>query len=323
MYHFDEEKMTPQKPEIPIVILVGPTAIGKTSLSLELAELFHCEIVSVDSMQVYRYMDIGTAKATIAERQLVPHHLIDVVDPDESYDAVRYARDASAAIHEIHRKGKIPLLTGGTGLYLRSLLHGIFPGVPESEEVRNKLLLRLHEEGSSKLHEELKKCDLASAEKIHHNDSQRILRALEVYYTTGKPLSVHIIEHKAISKDNQYPEALQIGLTTDRKKLYKRINARTEIMIESGLEEEVKQLLHMGYSEKLNSMNSIGYRHMINYLNEAWSREQMFELLARDTRRYAKRQYTWFSKNDDLAWFDVDDREKVIKQVKDWVGVHA
>ncbi len=304
--------------EIPIVVLVGPTAIGKTTLSLELADRFQCEIVSVDSMQVYRHMDIGTAKVSAVEREMVPHHLLDVVNPDEDYDAVRYARDASAAICEIHRRGKIPLLTGGTGLYLQSVLHGIFPGAPESKKERKKLLERANNTPSSELHEELEKHDLAAAQKIHPNDTQRIIRALEVYYGTGKPLSVHIEEQRAASRGSRYQNIIQIGLTTERENLYKRINYRSEVMIELGLEEEVSHLLEMGYTANLNSMNGIGYRHMVNYLNGNWSREQMLELLARDTRRYAKRQYTWFSKNEDLLWFDITHQKEVIEKISAW-----
>ncbi len=180
----------------PCLVLVGPTAIGKTDLSLTLARRYDCEIVSVDSMQVYRYMDIGTAKASVSERSEIPHHLIDIVDPDEDYDAAKFAKDGLQAIRDIHSRGKIPLLTGGTGLYLRALFEGIFPGVPGDEEIRQTLKDRLLTEGASKLHEELSICDSISAKRIHENDTQRLLRALEVFYVSGIPWSEHIAHHK-------------------------------------------------------------------------------------------------------------------------------
>jgi len=302
-----------------ILVLIGPTAIGKTALSLDLAQRFDCEIISVDSMQVYRYMDIGTAKATIAEREVVPHHLIDIVNPDEDYDAARFTKDATRLIDEIIERGKLPLLTGGTGLYLKSLLNGIFPEAPSDKDVRNKLKDRLKDEGSLVLHEELSICDRISADKIHHNDTQRLLRALEVYHTTGIPWATHLINQ---NKDNETAglpvDALQIGLTCDREKLYQRINMRSGIMLDNGLEEEVLQLLKNGFSSELKSMGSIGYRHMIGYLNDEYSKDEMIRLLARDTRRYAKRQYTWFNKIKEVQWLDVKHSSSVVKMVDQW-----
>ena len=250
--------MTPEIIEQPCLVLVGPTAIGKTDLSLTLARQYGCEIISVDSMQVYRHMDIGTAKASPGERAEIPHHLIDIVDPDENYDAARFAVDALHAIRDIHSRGKIPLLTGGTGLYLRALFEGIFPGVPVDEETRRNLKERLIAEGSSKLHEELCVCDSVSAKRIHTNDSQRLLRALEVFYVSGVPLSEHIVTHKNQAEGVHFTNALQIGLTTDRKILYQRINKRCDAMLESGLEDEVRKLLAMGYDKELKAFGSIG-----------------------------------------------------------------
>lgn len=302
-----------------ILVLIGPTAIGKTALSLELAQRFDCEIISVDSMQVYRYMDIGTAKASITERNLVPHHLIDVVDPDENYDAARFVEDATRLIDEIIQRGKLPLLTGGTGLYLKSLLEGIFPEAPSDENVRNKLKERLKNEGSDKLHKELQVCDRISADKIHMNDTQRLLRALEVYHTTGIPWSTHLANQNREKSASGLPvDALQIGLTCDRDKLYQRINMRTGIMIDSGLEEEVSTLLKNGYSSELKSMGSIGYRHMTGYLKNDYSKDEMIRLLARDTRRYAKRQYTWFNNIKEVQWVDVNKNTSVVEMVQQW-----
>jgi len=310
--------VTPEIIEKRCMVLIGPTAIGKTDLSLTLARRYDCEIVSVDSMQIYKYMDIGTAKASNSERLEIPHHLIDIVDPDENYDAVKFAKDGLRAIHDIHSRGKIPLLTGGTGLYLRALLDGIFPGVPVDEKIRQQLRDRLLAEGPSKLHEELTLYDSISANRIHVNDSQRLLRALEVFYTSGLPWSEHIAEHKNRPKGLNFTNALQIGLTTDRQKLYQRINRRCEKMLESGLEDEARKLLAMGYARDLKALGSIGYRHILNYIDGHWTKEESKRLLCRDTRRYAKRQYTWFSKLPSLQWFDVEERKTVFKVVGDW-----
>ena len=301
-----------------VLVLIGPTAIGKTALSLDLAVLFNCEIISVDSMQVYRYMDIGTAKASRGERELVPHHLIDIVDPDEDYDAARFVKDATLLIGEISARGKLPLLTGGTGLYLKSLLDGIFPEAPSDKEVRNALKDKLKRQGSKVLHEELSLCDSISAAKIHQNDTQRLLRALEVYHTTGTPWSTHLANHRNANVAGLSADTLQIGLTTDREKLYQRINMRCDMMLSEGLEAEVKGLLKRGYSPGLKSMGSIGYRHMAGFINNEYNREEMSRLLARDTRRYAKRQYTWFNKMDEVNWVDVQKQKLVLEKVKQW-----
>lgn len=309
--------MTIERVEQPCLVLVGPTAIGKTDLSLTLARRFGGEIVSVDSMQVYRHMDIGTAKASLAERAEIPHHLIDIVDPDVPYDAACFARDALQAVRQIHGRGKIPLLTGGTGLYLRALLEGIFPGVPVDEDIRQKLKLRLLTEGPLKLHEELKVCDRVSATRIHPNDSQRLLRALEIFAVSGIPWSIHISRHTR-QAGVLFTNALQIGLTTEREIIYQRINRRCNMMLDSGLEKEVRHLLAMGYDKSMKSLGSIGYRHMINFIEGTWSWEETKRLLARDTRRYAKRQYTWFSNLPDLQWFDINDPQKIICTASAW-----
>lgn len=301
-----------------VLVLIGPTAIGKTALSLDLAQHFNCEIISVDSMQVYRYMDIGTAKASSAERALVPHHLIDVVDPDEDYDAARFTKDATRLIKEITARGKLPLLTGGTGLYLKSLLQGIFPEAPSDKEVRNGLKDRLDKEGAGVLHGELVACDSISAQKIHQNDTQRLLRALEVYQTTGIPWSTHLAKQNLDQGRSLAVDALQIGLTCEREKLYSRINMRCDMMIDGGLEAEVVELMERGFSPKLKSMGSIGYRHMLAYINNEYTREEMVRLLARDTRRYAKRQYTWFNKIKEVNWVDVQEQATVLEMVGQW-----
>jgi tRNA dimethylallyltransferase len=304
----------------PVFVLVGPTAIGKTALSLQMAEEFDCEIVSMDSMQVYRYMDIGTAKATREEREKIPHHLIDIVDPDEDYDAERFIIDACTSIADIHAREKIPLITGGTGLYLKALIEGLFPGGTQYPQIRAELQERLHREGSLKLHEELSACDSISAKRIHYNDTQRLIRALEIYHGSGTPWSQHIHEQKKESGGKRFQQMLLIGLTCERDTLYEQINRRTCLMIDSGLEDEVRGLLHRGYSSKLNSMMSIGYRHMVMYIQGIWGKSQMETFLARDTRRYAKRQYTWFRKTPDIQWVDKNEEQKILSLGKKWLA---
>ncbi len=305
--------------KFPVLVLVGPTAIGKTRLSLKLARQFDCEIVSLDSMQVYRYMDIGTAKITQDEMGSIPHHLIDVVDPDENYDAGRYVKEALTAIVSIIKRGKTPLVTGGTGLYLKSLIEGLAETIPTESSIREKLQMRLAQEGSSDLLEELYGYDPVTAERIHKNDHQRLVRAVEIYLLTGIPWSQHLIDQKK----NQLPRfssLFQIGLTCDRHLLYERIDARTLQMKEQGLEEEVRGLLDRGYHFDLNPMKALGYKHMGNYLRGEWTHDESFHLLARDTRHYAKRQYTWFSKHSSIQWFDISCEDVVIDKVDLWIS---
>lgn len=305
--------------DAPVLAIIGPTAIGKTALSLELSHAFNCEVISVDSMQVYKHMDIGTAKIKRDEMESIPHHLIDVVSPNEEYDAARFVQDASSAIREITGKGKLPLLAGGTGLYLKALTEGLFEGFPENTDVRNILKERLAREGSSKLHEDLTVCDRISAERIHPNDSNRIIRGLEIFIASGIPWSEHLRLQRHQGPNESLENILQIGLTCNRQMLYDRINLRSRIMIEQGLEGEVLGLFEMGYGENLHSMNSIGYKHMINYINNIWAFEEMIELLQRDTRRYAKRQYTWFNKIRGIEWFDVSDVSGIKKRIAQWL----
>lgn len=306
----------------PVIVVVGPTAIGKTALSLKISGRYDCEIVSLDSMQVYRYMDIGTAKASPEEQKRVVHHLIDVVNPDEHYDADQFVTDALEAIHDIHCRGKIPLVTGGTGLYLRALTEGFFDVKIDNPELRQKLYEKLEKEGRSKLHEELSLCDSKMADKIHTNDTHRLIRGLEIYHSTGKSWSQHIDEQLAGSKEERFTKILQIGLTCDREVLYERINKRTQMMLRAGLRDEVEKLLKMGYGRELKPMQAIGYRHMIGHLLDYWTVEETERLLARDTRRYAKRQYTWFRKSD-IEWFDVDSEELILKRIDAFQDDHS
>ena len=303
----------------PVLVLVGPTAIGKTALSLSLSKQFRCEIVSMDSMQVYRYMDIGTAKVTPTERSNVPHHLIDIVNPDEDYNAHQYGCDSHAKIVEIHKRSAIPLLTGGTGFYLRSLRQGFFPAAPIAPEIRESIRAEIKDKGPQALHEEMSSYDQESAEKIHPNDTSRIVRAVEIYRATGMPLSAY---QKRSGVERQFEKMLTIGLRCERDDLYQRINTRTRKMVEGGLEEEVLKLVEMGYGPGLKPMQSIGYRHMLQYLKGAWSKQEMIETLSRDTRRYAKRQYTWFKSDDSIQWFHREDHPGVSSGVERWLSEH-
>jgi tRNA dimethylallyltransferase len=287
----------------PVIALIGPTAIGKTALSIQLAQEFDFEIISVDSMQVYRHMNIGTAKVTQSEMQGIPHHLIDVVDPDEPFDASLFEELALMAVLDIQARGKKVLLTGGTGLYLRALVHGMSKQLPMFPEIRKEVQEQLASEGRDALHEHLTLCDHVSAERIHKNDTHRLVRAIEIYRGTGKPWSELIVEHRA-ENHRRFSNILTLGLTCERRLLYNRIDQRCEIMLDNGLQGEVSTLLDKGYAPELKSMQSIGYAHMVKFLKNEWDWQSMVEHLARDTRRYAKRQYTWFNKIKDIVWVE-------------------
>lgn len=269
-------------------------------------------------MQVYRRMDIGTAKATKEERREIPHHLIDIVDPDEEYDAERFVNDSCKAIKDILGRNKTPLITGGTGLYLRALAEGLFAGGIQYPELRALLKERLAKEGSSKLHDELRTCDCISAKRINVNDTQRLIRALEIYHGSGIPWSQHLLSQAKKKEGTRFTNMLQIGLTCDREILYDRINKRCSVMINAGLEQEVQGLLEAGYNVELKPMKSIGYRHMVNYLKGTWNRQEMEIYLTRDTRHYAKRQLTWFLNSTDTHWFDISAPAKIIEYIAAW-----
>jgi len=301
--------------DTPIIVLVGPTAIGKTALSFQLADRFDCEIISMDSMQVYRYMDIGTAKPTKEERKQFPHHLLDIVDPDEQYNAARFVDDCLSVIGQISARGKIPLVTGGTGLYLSSLLNGLFDIVQVSDEVRVRLKQRFCRPGAPDPYEELCRIDPMSAARIHKNDRQRVLRGLEIYHSTGIPWSDYLKKQQKKESSASFSRLFAVYLNCPRDILYKRIDRRTDSMLAQGFVEEVEGLRHMGYGPELTSMQSIGYRHVNQFLDGNWDREMMKSLLARDTRRYAKRQMTWFRRIDRLRPYGRDDQNKIIADI--------
>ncbi len=304
----------------PAIAIIGPTGVGKTALSLAVAERFGCEIVSVDSMQVYRFMDIGTAKASLAERARVPHHLLDVADPDEEYSVARYIEDAAVAIKGIRQRGRSPLLVGGTGLYLRGLSEGLFEMPPCPEPIRQGLRERLAREGAAALHAELARIDPRTAARIHVNDTYRLLRGLEIHQATGVSWSAHLAQGRqhALLQD-----ILKIGLTWEREFLYQRINQRVGQMVEQGLLAEVRALLDGGYGPELKPMQAIGYRHMVEHLQGLRDWPATVELLARDTRRYAKRQYTWFRRDPAIHWFEPVQEEKIFSLINTYLVEHG
>jgi len=296
----------------PVVVLIGPTAIGKTALSLEIAARFSCEIISMDSMQVYRFMDIGTAKASPEERALVPHHLIDIIDPDDQYDAARFVDDALRAIADITGRGRVPLITGGTGLYLTALTKGLFEELSVSDEIRDRLRQRLALEGREVLHRQLCAVDPESGERVHINDTQRLLRGLEIFTATGIPWSEHLRRQQAAAPSHRLINMLQIGLSCERSQLYDRIEQRTIKMMCDEFQLEVEGLLARGYASTLPSMQSIGYRHMLGCITGQWDRATATIELIRDTRRYAKRQMTWFGRSAEIHWYDREQHSQVL-----------
>ena len=296
-----------------IIVICGPTGVGKTGFAIRLATPFQGEIVGADSMQVYRYMDIGTAKPDAEERRQAPHHLIDFVDPAVPFDAARYVTLADRAISDIADRGGLPMVAGGTGFYIKALLHGLFKGRTADAQVIARLEEEARRTGPAVLHQRLSRVDPDAARRIHPNDRFRVIRALEVFETTGRPISHFHRDHRFVS--HRYT-ALKLGLTMAREKLYDRINRRVDLMMDMGLLNEVEKLITMGYDCRLKTMQSIGYRHVCEYLGGATSFEEMVDLLKRDTRRYAKRQYTWFRKQPDIIWVDPGDTAGAVERVR-------
>ncbi len=295
-FEFDEEDLQGLER---VVALVGPTGVGKTEASLEIARQLDAEIISVDSLQVYRKLDIGTAKLVDERRREVTHHLLDVVDPDEEFNAADYCRHAHAAIEEIRSRGKTALLVGGTGLYLRVLVHGIFDAPEPSEELRDKYARQADEKGRQFLHDRLREVDPELADKFHPNDLVRVTRALEVYDQTGKPLSEHQREHR-FQTPNYH--ALKIALIRPRQELYERINRRAQRMLEEGLMEEYKGLLKAGFDPGLKPLQSLGYRQMGQVLENEMELDEALEEMQKYTRRYAKQQISWFRGEPQVHW---------------------
>ena len=289
-----------------VLTVVGPTAVGKTAVAIAVARSREGEIVSADSRQIYRGMDIGTAKPTPDERRLVPHHLIDIVDPSEVYDAVRFAADAERTIVNLIARGATPLVVGGTGFYVASLFRGLFEGPGRSPEVRTALSERAESQGVAALHQELERVDPVSAERIHANDLSRVIRALEVYATTGRPLS----EWQEEPVRTPAFSARYVGLTLPREQLYERIDHRVDAMITAGLLAEIEELVSSGaLSAEMPAASAVGYRELLPIVERGEGNlADAVELIKRNSRRYAKRQMTWFRSIENVEWFDLNGR---------------
>lgn len=301
---------------IPILIIAGPTAVGKTDASILLAQEQGAEIVSADSMQIYRGMDIGTAKPTAEQRKLVYHHLIDVVDPAQPYSVGDYYRDARTAIDAIRKSGAAPIVVGGTGLYIRALMKGLFHGPPADLELRERLLTKETEMGEGTLYADLARLDPPAAIRIHPNDLRRTVRALEVYYLRDRRMSDLQQEHSF--SDRPYAFRL-IFLVRSRQELYRRIEARVTAMVAAGLEEEVRGLREKTYGRELVSMQALGYQHFLDHFDGKTGREEAIELLKRDTKRFAKRQFTWFRREPEACWVDItglDNPKEIVLKIK-------
>lgn len=290
--------------KLPLLILTGPTAVGKTNLSIRLAKAVNGEIISADSMQVYRRMDIGTAKIKPEEMCGVPHHLIDICEPTQDYNVVRFATEAKRLIKEITERGHIPILVGGTGFYIQAVLYDIdFTETEEDTSYREELETFAAEHGAEALHASLAKVDPASAVAIHANNIKRVIRALEFYMQTGTRISEH--NEAQHGKESAYNSAYFV-LTQNRAVLYERIEKRIDLMLSEGLLEEVKGLLEEGCKPESVSMQGLGYKELVSYLNGECTLEEAVSILKRDTRHFAKRQLTWFRREREVCWFDKD-----------------
>ena len=286
----------------PLIILSGPTAVGKTALSIELAKRVNGAIISADSMQVYKYMDIGSAKIMPEEMDGIKHYLIDELEPSEEFNIVVFQQKAKTALKEIYANGQIPIIAGGTGFYIQALLYDIdFDNQDCNTEFRAELEKLAKEQGNEVLHERLKAVDPASAEKIHANNVKRVIRALEFYELTGKPISEH--NEAEQKKESPYNFAYFV-LTDDRENLYKRIDKRVDIMLANGLVKEVSNLKEKGYHRDMVSMQGLGYKEILDYLDGKCTLDEAVYILKRETRHFAKRQLTWFRRERDVIWFD-------------------
>jgi tRNA dimethylallyltransferase len=291
------------RPAMPVIIaLVGPTASGKTSLAEELAGVLPVEIISADSRQIYRHLTIGTAKPSASLIQDIPHHFVDIIDPDETYSAGRFGTEATAAVWDIIARDKVPLVVGGSGLYVQALCEGFFrdENAGDVPAHRQQLKTRLQTEGIDVLYDELTRVDPASAARYNDRNPRRILRALEYFHATGQAFSS---AHTALHEQREF-RTLYFAPKHDREELYRRINTRTEQMFAGGIIEETEAVLAMGYAPELNSLNTVGYKECIAFLRGDLSREDALRLTQQNTRRYAKRQLTWFRRNDTIHWFD-------------------
>jgi len=306
----------PDKPHL--VVICGPTGVGKTAFAIALARRFKGEIVGADSMQIYRRLNIGTAKPTRAEQNAVRHHMVDVVEPNEAFDAARYAAMAHRIINGIVANGRLPFVVGGTGLYIKALLQGLFNQNSVDHAVRERLKAEVRRKGSAHLHQRLGLVDPEAADRIHPNDALRVVRALEIFEQTGRPISAHQGQHRF--EDHCYT-ALKLGLTMERCALYGRIDARVDEMLAAGLLEEVQNLRQVPYDCGLKSMQSLGYRHMIAFIegNLAWP--EVVRQIKRDHRRYAKRQLTWFGADRQIHWLAPHQLQEAARLIEAFIPV--
>jgi tRNA dimethylallyltransferase len=305
----------------PILIIAGPTAVGKTDASILLAQELGAEIVSADSMQIYRGMDIGTAKPTPEQRKLVYHHMIDIAEPDQPYSVGDYLRDARGVLDAVISVGGVPIVVGGTGLYIRALMRGLFHGPPADLRLRERLLEREAEGPPGILYADLSKVDAEAAIKIHPNDLRRTLRALEVYYLKNKKLSEFQREHAF--QDRPYAFRL-LFLVRSRPELYDRIEKRVDQMIADGLEAEVRSLMDRGYRPDLPSLQGLNYKRFIDHVLGKTSRNEAVTLLKRDIRHFAKRQFTWFRREPDAVWVDISglsQADEIVERIKKYIEI--
>lgn len=283
-----------------LIVITGPTASGKTAMSVEVAKVLGAEIVNADSMQIYKYMDIGTAKPTVEERQGVPHHLIDIVNPDEQFSVARYCQCAKQAIDSIHAKGKPAVMVGGTGLYVDSLVNNIqFSEIEPDEQYRTKMDLLADEKGNGHIYNMLMEIDPGSAKKISVSDRKRIIRALEVYHLTGKTITWHNEQSKSVPSPYN---TTMFAIDVEREVLYDKINRRVDIMMDMGLLEEVKSIIDMGIGKDTTAMQAIGYKEIVQYLDGEITLEEAVDKIKQGSRRYAKRQLTWYRRNEKVNW---------------------
>lgn len=287
-----------------VLAIVGPTASGKTTLSILLAEKLHGEIISADSRQIYRLLNIGTAKPAPEELKRIRHHFIDIFDPDQEYNAAEYGQHAREKIEKLLQQGVKPIIIGGSGLYIRAIIDGFFDGPGKDPEIREKLEREAKESGAQLLFEKLKRVDPVSAAKMDATKVRRVVRALEVYYATGKPISdLHSIQESKASF-----EVLQYGLEWERRTLYDRINQRVDEMVEKGLVEEVRELIARGYLSGMNALNTVGYKEAFDFIEGKLTKEEMVRLIKQNTRHFAKRQLTWFRADKRIRWITVNEK---------------
>ncbi|SES69725.1 tRNA dimethylallyltransferase [Natronincola peptidivorans] len=305
-----------------LLIILGPTAVGKTNTAIELAKRLNGEIISADSMQIYKHMTIGTAKPSKEEMQGIPHHIMDIIEPDEQYSVASFQKDAKEKIDDIFHRRKNPIIVGGTGLYVNSIIYNMdFTSTISNWSLRKQLEEEAQKYGNEYVHNKLLDLDPEAAERIHKNNLKRVIRAIEVVHESGEKIGDF---SKQLKLNDEY-DIILIGLTRDRDELYERINRRVNLMIEDGLIAEVKYLLSLGYKEDIIAFKGLGYKEIINYLNSKYSLEEAIEIIKRDTRRYAKRQLTWFRRLENIKWYNLSEwssNEKLIDNIMEYIEGH-